>query len=74
MPRAMALSPLDPGFFLYLTVAGLASLFSGRPEYALELAKRSAALNPDWDMTYWAATLLKNRRRVERDSIFGWSK
>jgi hypothetical protein len=38
--RAMALSPLDPGFFLYLTVAGLASLFSGRPEYALELAKR----------------------------------
>ena len=52
--RAMALSPLDPGFFLYLTVAGLASLFSGRPEYALELAKRSAAVNPDWDRTYWA--------------------
>jgi len=51
--RAMALSPLDPGFFMFLSVAGLASLFSFRPEYALELAKRSAALNPDWDTTYW---------------------
>ncbi len=51
--RAMALSPLDPGFFMFLTVAGLAQLLSGRPDQALELAKRSAALYPDWDTTYW---------------------
>jgi adenylate cyclase len=51
--RAMALSPLDPGFFMFLTVAGIAHLFRGRPEQALELAKRSAALYPDWDTTYW---------------------
>ena len=49
----MALSPLDPGFFMFLTVAGIAHLFSGRPDQALELAKRSAALYPDWDTTYW---------------------
>jgi len=51
--RAMALSPLDPAFFLYLTIAGMAQLFSGRPEQALELARRSAALYDDWDSTYW---------------------
>ncbi len=51
--RAMALSPLDPGFFMFLTIAGLAHLMSGRPDQALELAKRSAALYPDWDTTYW---------------------
>ncbi len=28
-------------------------LFSGRPAGALELAERSASLNPDWDSTYW---------------------
>jgi tetratricopeptide (TPR) repeat protein len=51
--RAMALSPLDPGFFMFLTIAGLAHLFGGRPDKALELAKRSAALYLDWDTTYW---------------------
>jgi len=51
--RAMALSPLDPGFFMFLTIAGFAHLLSGRPNQALELAKRSAALYPDWDTTYW---------------------
>jgi adenylate cyclase len=51
--RAMALSPVDPGFFMFLTIAGLAHLFSSRPDPALELAKRSAALYPDWDTTYW---------------------
>ncbi|WP_342236803.1 tetratricopeptide repeat protein [Inquilinus sp. OTU3971] len=52
--RAMALGPLDPGYFMFLTVAGLAQLFSGRPAKALELAQRSAALNPGWDTAYWA--------------------
>jgi adenylate cyclase len=53
LERAMALNPLDPGFFMHLSVAGLAHLFGGRPGPALELAKRSAALYPDWDTTYW---------------------
>jgi adenylate cyclase len=51
--RAMALSPLDPGFFMFLSIAGFAHLFSGRPDQALDLAKRSIALYPDWDTTYW---------------------
>jgi len=51
--RAMALSPMDPGFFMFLSIAGMAHLFSGRPVQALDLAKRSAALYPDWDTTYW---------------------
>jgi len=51
--RAMALSPLDPGFFMFLSIAGFAHLFSGRPDQALDLAKRSVALYPDWDTTYW---------------------
>ncbi|HEX6092774.1 MAG TPA: hypothetical protein VFZ07_05445, partial [Dongiaceae bacterium] len=51
--RAMALSPLDPGYFMFLSIAGFAHLFSGRPDQALELAKRSVALYPDWDTSYW---------------------
>jgi len=51
--RAMVLSPMDPGFFMFLSIAGMAHLFSGRPVQALDLAKRSAALYPDWDTTYW---------------------
>jgi TolB-like protein len=51
--RSMVLSPMDPGFFMFLTVTGIAYLFSGRPDQALELAKRSVALYPDWDTTYW---------------------
>jgi adenylate cyclase len=51
--RAMALSPLDPGFHLYLTIVGFAHLLAGRPNQALEWAKKSAALYPDWDTTYW---------------------
>ncbi|TMJ34963.1 MAG: hypothetical protein E6G87_13400 [Alphaproteobacteria bacterium] len=53
MERAMALGPLDPSFYMYLMVAGLAHLFSGRPAQAVELAGRSAALYPDWDSVYW---------------------
>jgi len=50
--RAMKLSPLDPGFFMFLTIAGLVDLTNGRPDQALEMAKRSVALYPDWDLTY----------------------
>ena len=48
----MALSPLDPSFFLCQTAAGFVHLFSGRPDRALELAKRSIAFNPDWETSY----------------------
>jgi TolB-like protein len=51
--RAMALSPTDPAFFMYLSVAGLAHLLGARPEKALVLARQSASLYPDWDTTYW---------------------
>jgi adenylate cyclase len=53
LDRAMSLNPLDPGFFMYLTCAGIAHLVSGRAERALELAKQSVSLYPDWDTTYW---------------------
>jgi hypothetical protein len=45
--------PLDPSFYMYLMVAGWSHLFSGHPAEALELAERSASLNPDWDSIYW---------------------
>jgi TolB-like protein/class 3 adenylate cyclase len=51
--RAMRLSPSDPIMFMPLTMAGLAHLFAGRPEQAVELTRRSANLYPDWDTTYW---------------------
>jgi TolB-like protein/class 3 adenylate cyclase len=53
MQQAMALGPLDPSHFMYLMVAGWAHFFCGRPAQAVELAERSASLNPDWDSTYW---------------------
>jgi adenylate cyclase len=51
--RAMVLSPMDPGFFMFLSIAAFAHLFTGRAAQALDLAKRSTALYPDWDSTYW---------------------
>ena len=53
LERAMALGPLDPGFFSQLTVAACARLFAGQPDLAVELAERSIALNAEWDSTYW---------------------
>jgi tetratricopeptide (TPR) repeat protein len=70
--RAMALSPLDPAYFLYLTIAALAQLFSGRPAQALELAKRSAALYAEWDSTYWVlipAYVQLDRMAEAKDSL-----
>jgi TolB-like protein len=65
--RAMALSPMDPGAFLFLTVAGLAHLFAGRPDKALDLLRRSTALYPDWDSAYWGlvATYVQLDRLAE---------
>ena len=50
--RAMALSPLDPGRYMFQAVAGFAHLFAGRPDRALDFARKSLALY-DWDSTYW---------------------
>ena len=51
--RALELCPNDPSVFSFLTVAATGHLFAGRPEKALELAKRSVALNDQWDSTRW---------------------
>lgn len=48
----MVLGPLDPSFYISLSVAATAELARGRPEQALELARRSVALNPNFDSTY----------------------
>jgi len=71
--RAMTLGPLDPGYFMFLTVAALAHLFSGRPAKALDLAERSAVLNPDWDTPYWAAVpaLVQLDRLPEAQAALG---
>jgi adenylate cyclase len=51
--RAMALSPLDPAFFIYLLAAAFAQLFRGRPDEALTFAQQSIAHYAGWDTTYW---------------------
>ena len=53
LERAMTLGPLDPSFFMNLVMVAGAELCLGRPERAIELAQRSAALNPSWDSAYW---------------------
>lgn len=52
LDRAMELCPKDPSFFSFLAVAAYGHLFSDRPDQALELARRSLALNAGWDSTY----------------------
>jgi len=51
--RAMALSPLDPAFFIYLLAGAFAQLFRGRPQEALTFAQQSVAHYAGWDTTYW---------------------
>jgi TolB-like protein/class 3 adenylate cyclase len=53
LERAMALGPLDPSFFMNLVMVAAAELCRGRSERAIELARRSVALNPHWDSAYW---------------------
>lgn len=50
--EAVRVSPSDPGAFLFHSVAAFAHLFCGRPTEALESAKKSARMYPDWDSTY----------------------
>lgn len=53
LDRAMRLCPNDPSFFSFLTTAATGELFLGNAEGAIELARRSLALNPLWDSTHW---------------------
>lgn len=53
LERAMTLGPLDPSLFMLLSVAASAALCCGQADRAAELAQRSAALNPEFDSTYW---------------------
>ncbi len=72
LERAMALGPLDPNYFVYLTVAAFAQLFLGHADRAAEYAERSLALSPDWDSTYWvliAAYTRLGRHEAARDAI-----
>jgi len=52
LEKAMSLGPLDPNFFSHLVGVACAHLFSGRPHLAVKLAKRSIALNAQWDSSY----------------------
>jgi TolB-like protein len=50
--RALRLSPTDPAAFMHVTGVAMANLLSGRAEAALETAKKSIALNPEWDTNF----------------------
>jgi TolB-like protein/Flp pilus assembly protein TadD len=52
--NAIRVSPGDPGAFFCYAIAGLAHLFCGRPEEALELSRKAARMYADWDSNYWA--------------------
>ena len=50
---AKRLSPSDPSGFLLTTALGCSHLLSGDPKTALTLCAQSAAMNPNWDFTWW---------------------
>lgn len=53
LERAMTLGPLEPSYFMSLVMVAGAELCLGHPERAIELAQRSATLNPTWDSSHW---------------------
>ena len=53
LAMARRLSPSDPTAFLLITALGCAHLLSGDAEAALGMCAQSAAMNPDWDFTWW---------------------
>jgi TolB-like protein/Flp pilus assembly protein TadD len=53
LEHAIRVSPGDPGAYIYYAVAAMCHFFSGRTQEAVELARRSADIYPDWDTTYW---------------------
>jgi len=50
---AKRLSPADPSGFLLTTALGCSHLLSGDAATALALCVQSAAMNPNWDFTWW---------------------
>jgi TolB-like protein len=71
LERGMTLCPKDPSFFSFLTVAASGHLLSGRPDLAEDLARRSMALNVQWDSTYWvmAAALQAQEKGAEATAL-----
>jgi adenylate cyclase len=66
--RALRLSPTDPGSFFFVTGAAMAHLLSDRTEEALALARKSMALNPDWDTTQLVLAAASSRLGRSADS------
>ena len=52
--HAIRVSPGDPVAYLFWALAAMCHFFSGRNQEAVELARRSVDIYPDWDTTYWA--------------------
>lgn len=52
LERAQRLSPSDPAAFMFITAQALVHLLAGRYAKARALATESAALNPDWELTW----------------------
>ena len=52
LDRALALSPQDPSMWMYLSYGGLVYFSAERYAEAVEWAKRSLQLKPDWPLSY----------------------
>jgi adenylate cyclase len=50
---AIRTSPGDPGAYFYWTAAAFCHYFAGRDEVAVESARQSVDMYPDWDTAYW---------------------
>jgi tetratricopeptide (TPR) repeat protein len=50
---AIRTSPGDSGAYFYWTAAAFCHFFAGRDEVAVESARQSVDMYPDWDATYW---------------------
>ena len=65
LEMAKRLSPSDPSGFLLTTALGCSHLLSGDPEAALTLCVQSAAMNPNWDFTWWILAAAAGERSDE---------
>lgn len=61
LERSIAFGPKEPGYFLCLTMVAAAELLRGRPEAALDAARRATTLNLGSESAYWvlAAALVQ---------------
>jgi len=53
LEHAIRVSPGDPGAYTFWAMAALCHFFAGRDEMAVQMARRSVDIYPDWDSTYW---------------------